>query len=215
VKDTGSGMDASTLERVFEPFFTTKSAGQGTGLGLSVAHGIVTAHHGSITAESRLGEGSTFHVHLPSLSSPPTLPQAPDRAAPTEAARGEHVIYLDDDETVMLVMVRVLERAGYRCSGFRDAASALAALKDASLRVDAFITDFNMPGLSGLDVSREVASIRPGLPIAISSGLITDELCEQAQQLGVLAVIEKENAFREIVPQVARLLALAAKRSSP
>lgn len=215
VKDTGCGMDASTLERVFEPFFTTKSAGQGTGLGLSVAHGIVIAHHGSITAESQLGVGSTFHVHLPALSSPPALPLAPVLAEPTPAARGEHVIYLDDDETVMLVMVRVLERAGYRCSGFRDAASALAALRDTSLRVDAFVTDFNMPGPSGLDVSREAALIRPGLPIAISSGLITDELCEEARRLGVLAVIEKENAFREIVPQVARLVALATSRSSP
>jgi DNA-binding NarL/FixJ family response regulator len=71
-----------------------------------------------------------------------------------------------------------------------------------------------MPGLSGLEVAREVAAVRPGLPIAISSGLITDELCEEARQVGVLAVIEKENAFREIVPQVARLLTLAAKRPS-
>jgi signal transduction histidine kinase len=213
VQDTGSGMDAATLERVFEPFFTTKSSGQGTGLGLSVVHGIVASHHGSIKVDSQLGVGSTFHVHLPASSSPSVLPPPAEQATSEEAARGEHVVYLDDDETVMLVMVRIIEKAGYRCTGFRDSTSALAALEDQALGVDVFITDYNMPGLSGLDVARRVALLRPGLPIAISSGLITDELCEEARRLGVLAVIEKENAFLEIVPQVARLLAAAAKSS--
>ncbi|CAM3859279.1 response regulator [Roseateles saccharophilus] len=214
VKDTGSGIDASTLARIFEPFFTTKSTGQGTGLGLSVVHGIVMSHHGSISVDSDPGAGSTFHVHLPATSAVPALAMPTEPPAPVEPARGEHVVYLDDDETVMLVMVRILEKAGYRCSGFQDAHSALAAVRDASQRVKVFITDFNMPGLSGLEVAREVAAIRPGLPIAISSGLITDELREQARRVGVLAVIEKENAFSEIVPQVARLLNFAAKPAS-
>ncbi len=205
VKDTGSGMDARTLERVFEPFFTTKSTGQGTGLGLSVVHGIVVAHHGSITVDTSPGEGSTFHVILPATSEPLALPAGREQEAPVEA-HGEHVIYLDDDETVMLVMVRILERAGYRCSGFLDASAALAFIKDASTTVDAFITDYNMPGRSGLDVAREAASLNPGMPIAISTGMITDELCERARALGVRAVIEKENAFREIVPLVRRLV---------
>jgi signal transduction histidine kinase/CheY-like chemotaxis protein len=206
VQDNGSGMSPSTLERIFEPFFTTKSAGQGTGLGLSVVHGIVVSHQGSITVDSELGRGSSFHVHLPATSPPPAMPRPAERAAPVQAAHGEHVVYLDDDETVLLVMVRTLQRAGYGCTGFRDAGDALAAIRDASLAVDVFITDYNMPGLSGLEVAREVAALRPGLPIAICSGLITDELCDEARRAGILAVIEKEDAFREIVPQVARLL---------
>jgi signal transduction histidine kinase len=204
VKDSGSGMDARTLERVFEPFFTTKSTGQGTGLGLSVVHGIVAAHHGSITVETSPGEGSTFHVLLPATSGPQALPAGHEDEAPTES-HGEHVVYLDDDETVMLVMVRILERAGFRCSGFLDAAAALAFIGDASAGVEVFITDYNMPARSGLDVAREAASLNPGLPIAISTGLVTDELRERASALGVRAVIEKENAFREIVPLVRRL----------
>ncbi|WP_077034388.1 response regulator [Pelomonas sp. KK5] len=214
VKDTGSGMDASTVQRVFEPFFTTKSAGQGTGLGLSVVHGIVASHHGSITVDSQPGMGSTFHVHLPAISSPPALQVVARAVVPARAAGGEHVVYLDDDETVMLVMVRILEKAGYRCSGFQDAASALAVLRDRSQGVDVFVTDYNMPGLSGIDVAREVISLRPGLPIAISSGLITDELCEEARRLGIQVVIEKESAFLDIVPQVARLLADAPQRAA-
>jgi len=205
VRDTGSGMDARTLERVFEPFFTTKSTGQGTGLGLSVVHGIVAAHHGSITVDTLPGRGSTFHVHLPAASEPLALPPIDKQAALMEA-HGEHVVYLDDDETVMLVMVRILERAGYRCSGFLDAADALASIRDAPSAVDVFITDYNMPGRSGLDVAREAAALSPDLPIAISTGLVTDDLRERARELGVVAVIEKENAFREIVPLVRHLV---------
>jgi len=206
VRDSGCGMDPRTLERVFEPFFTTKSIGQGTGLGLSVVHGIVAAHHGSISVDTVPDGGSTFHVLLPATPGPSALPADHGRTVPVKA-HGEHVVYLDDDETVMLVMVRILERAGYRCSGFLDAAAALAFIEDARPRVDVFVTDYNMPGRSGLEVAGDVASRHPGLPIAISTGLVTDELRERARALGVSAVIEKENAFREIVPLVRRLAA--------
>lgn len=205
VKDTGIGMDAATLARIFEPFFTTKSVSQGTGLGLSVVHGIVTAHQGSIAVDSTPGQGSTFHVYLPATAATPAATVIQRPQAPLQG-QGEHVVYLDDDETVMLVIERILARAGYRCSGFQDITAALAFMRDNAADVDVFITDYNMPDLSGLDVAREVAAIRPGLPIAICSGLITDELREQARRLGVLALIEKEDAFHEIVPMVARAL---------
>ncbi|MBV8501539.1 MAG: response regulator [Paucibacter sp.] len=218
VRDTGAGMDASVLKKIFEPFSTTQSPGQGTGLGLSVVHKIVASHHGSISVDSQVGAGSTFHIHLPAISPTPVLPPPPEPPPEPppleEAAHSEYVVYLDDDETAMLLMVRILEKAGYRCSGFLDAAKVLALLQDKSLRVDVLITDYNMPVLSGLEVAREVACIRPGLPIAICSGLVTDELLEEAQRLGVLAVIEKEDTFHEIVPQLARLLT-TAKRPRP
>ncbi|MBV8124429.1 MAG: response regulator [Burkholderiaceae bacterium] len=213
VRDTGCGMDPATLDRVFEPFFTTKSTSQGTGLGLSIVHGIVASHHGSIHVESQMGQGSTFHVHLPLALSAQAVTPTQAHDAPVEAGHGEHVIYLDDDDFVTRVMVRILERAGYRCSGFREATAVLSALMDPSLEVDVFVTDYNMPGLSGLDVARAVASIRPGLPIGISSGLVTDELREEARRMGILALIEKENSFGEIVPHVARMLSQASKRN--
>lgn len=211
VSDTGSGMDKALVDRIFEPFFTTKPSSQGTGLGLSIVHGIVTSHHGSINVESQLGVGSTFHVYLPLACPPAALPVSMAQDASIEQAHGEHVIYLDDDDFVTRVMVRILERAGYRCSGYQDASAALAALTDKSLKVDVFITDYNMPGLSGLDVARAVAQVRPGLPIGISSGLVTDELREAARRMGIQALIEKENSFGEIVPQVARMLSQASR----
>src|SRR6202008_107675 len=93
VRDSGSGMDPQPGDRVFEPFFTTKSTGQGTGLGLSVVHGIVTAHHGSITVDTFLGEGSTFHVLLPATSEPLSLPTGHEQVVSVQA-HGEHVVYL-------------------------------------------------------------------------------------------------------------------------
>src|SRR6202007_1888663 len=110
VESTAWEIESRTLERVLEPFFTTKSTGQGTGLGLSVVHGIVAAHHGSITVDTSLGQGSTFHVLLPATAEPLSSPAGHEQAARVEA-HGERVVYLDDDETVMLVMVRILERA--------------------------------------------------------------------------------------------------------
>jgi len=209
VSDTGMGMDTATRERIFEPFFTTKPTGQGTGLGLSVVHGIVVAHQGSIGVDSVPGQGSTFHLYLPAVNPPLPAMSIERMSDAPPMGQGEHVIYLDDDETVMLVVVRLLERAGYRCSGFTDAAAALAALDSAPDAVDLFVTDYNMPGRSGLDVAREIASIRPELPVAISSGLITDELREQAAAVGVRAVLEKEDTFRDLTALVGRLLAAA------
>jgi signal transduction histidine kinase len=209
VSDTGMGMDAATRERIFEPFFTTKPTGQGTGLGLSVVHGIVVAHLGSIAVNSIPGQGSTFHVYLPAVTPPLPATNVERKADVPSLGHGEHVIYLDDDETVMLVVVRLLERAGYRCSGFTDAAAALAAIGAAPDEADLFVTDYNMPGRSGLDVAREIAALRPGLPVVISSGLITDELREQAVAAGVRAVLEKEDTFRDLTTLVGRLLAAA------
>jgi len=208
VSDTGVGMDSATRERIFEPFFTTKPTGQGTGLGLAVVHGIVVAHQGSVRVDSAPGLGSTFHLYLPTARPEPSVtPPQPAAQASQRVGHGEHVIYLDDDETVMLVVERLLERAGYRCTGFLDIASALEAVRISPGSVDVFVTDYNMPLRSGVDVALEVAAIRADLPIIISSGLITDELREQARRAGVRALLEKEDTFRELIPLVGRLVA--------
>ncbi|MFG6455892.1 hybrid sensor histidine kinase/response regulator [Roseateles sp. BYS96W] len=207
VSDTGMGMDDATRKRIFEPFFTTKPTGQGTGLGLSVVHGIVVAHQGSIAVDSQPGQGSTFHLYLPAVSSPPVVASEPRKRDEPVRGNGEHVIYLDDDETVTLVVVGLLARAGYRCSSFTEAAAAIAAVAASPEGVDLFVTDYNMPGRSGLDVALEVAAIRPALPVVISSGLITDELREKATRAGVRALLEKEDTFRDLTPLVGQLLA--------
>jgi signal transduction histidine kinase len=203
VSDTGKGMDAATIERIFEPFFTMKRAGQGTGLGLAVAHGIVRAHGGAIAVRSQPGGGSVFEVYLPVrvADQAATLQGAP--ALPRGA--GQHLLYLDDEPALVRVTARILETMGYRVTGFTDAAEALAALGANPGRFDAVLTDLSMPGASGLDVIRDVSRLRPGIPIALTSGFATDEVHASAKALGCREVINKPASIEDIANALHRL----------
>ncbi len=207
VSDDGIGMDTATREHIFEPFFTTKPVGQGTGLGLSVVHGIMTAHHGAIDVDSEPGKGSTFHLYFPVVP-PPSAGAAAAKPAAHEAARGQgqHVLYIDDDETMVVMVERILQRSGYEVSGYQDAQAAMAAVRERPTAFDLVVTDFNMPELSGLDVARELARIRPQLPVVISSGYITEELRIEARLAGVRSLLEKQNTFEELSQLVGRTL---------
>jgi PAS domain S-box-containing protein len=203
VKDNGCGMDKETVDRIYEPFFTTKPPGQGTGLGLSVVHGIVQGHGGVIDVASQPGAGTTFTIYLPPAGAPSSritaLPQHPGEHA---TGHGEHVLYLDDEEPLVLLVTRALERLGYRVSGFTEPQAALAALKADPTDFDVVVTDLNMPGGSGLHVAREIAQLRPDLPVILASGYITDELREEAPRAGVKQLIYKPNTVDELCAAV-------------
>jgi CheY-like chemotaxis protein len=199
-------MDAGTRERIFEPFFTTKPVGQGTGLGLSVVHGIVAAHHGAIAVDSEPGQGSTFHLYFPVVEQEAVAPPAEPAVASPPRGQGQHVLYVDDDETLIVLVERILERAGYRVSGYQDAQEAVVAVREHPAGFDLVVTDFNMPKLSGLDVARQLARIRPELPVVISSGYITEELRGEARAAGVRSLLEKQNTFQELSSLVGRIL---------
>ena len=202
VSDDGVGMDDATRERIFEPFFTTKPVGQGTGLGLAVAHGIVDAHGGAIDVQSVPGQGSTFHTYLP-LVAHRLAPSAPESLQAVEMhGRGQHVLYIDDDEVMVLMVEGLLQRLGYRATCLADAQAAIALVRVDPHGVDLVVTDFNMPQCSGLDVVRALAAINPSLPVAISSGYISDELRESATALGVCAVMQKEHTLEALGPLV-------------
>ncbi len=192
VRDSGAGMDSATRARIFEPFYTTKPAGQGTGLGLSVVHGIVSAHSGAVTVDSEPGQGSTFHVYLPLAMPPAAVEPAARNALQVPRANGQHVLYIDDDDTMVLMVERLLQRSGYRVTTFNDAERAVAAVKARPGEFAVVVTDFNMPALTGLDVARTLAASHPGLPVIISSGYITDDLRSQAEHLGVRRLLEKQ-----------------------
>ena len=207
VSDNGDGIDDATLVHIFEPFFTTKPVGQGTGLGLSVVHGIVAAHRGEITVHSCPGEGSRFDVYLP-LAEAPQLALALGPALPAVAGRGQHVLYVDDDEVMLLMVGQLLERAGYRVSGLARVTEALAALCEAPLTYDLVITDLNMPDGSGLDVARAALQQRPDRPVVLSSGYLPEGQRAQALALGVRAILLKEHTLEEMPALLGRLLAV-------
>jgi signal transduction histidine kinase/CheY-like chemotaxis protein len=208
VTDTGCGISESNRQRIFEPFFTTKGALGGTGLGLSAVHGIVLAHHGSIDVRSSPGQGSTFDLYLPLCADelPQPVPRTDgdgEQVAPR--GQGQHILYLDDDEVMGILVERLLERAGYRVSCHTSAQAALQAVRHDPAAYDLVVTDFNMPELSGLEVSRSLAALRSDLPVLIISGYIFDELPGQARRAGVRALIRKQHVLEELVPAISRV----------
>lgn len=205
VRDNGPGMDEKTLERIFEPFFTTKPAGKGTGLGLAVVHGVVQEHEGSIQVESVPGEGTSFRIYLPAVDAP--VPAVAVQAADGAPAHGQgrRILFVDDDEAIVFLMTRLLERQGYRVSGYTDAREALATVRAQPQAFDIAVTDYNMPGMSGLEVARELHAIRADLPVALASGYITEELRAEAPAAGVAELVYKPNTVDELCDVIARL----------
>ncbi len=176
VSDTGRGMDAATLDRIFEPFFTTKRVDEGTGLGLSVVHGIVRNHRGDILVTSRPGKGSVFHVYLP-------VTQAHEEASPEvlqAVSGGAERVLVVDDEVVIAEMVRtMLERFGYRTDAFSSASAAVATFEKHPGGYDLLVSDLTMPRMTGLDLADRLHIRRPHLPVIIMTGF-GDRLTESA-----------------------------------
>lgn len=209
VRDTGSGIDTQTLQRVFEPFFTTKPVGQGTGLGLAVVHGIMRTHQGTVDVQSTPDTGSVFTLYFPAADVA-SLPYPPVSAAllqaPVVLGRGRRVMYVDDDEALVFLVERVLKRKGFSVSTFTDPRLAAAALRARPLDFDLLVTDYNMPGYSGIELLRETRLIRPDLPVALASGYVTAEIEQSALSVGARALIHKPNDVDELCETVQRLL---------
>ena len=206
VSDAGCGMDAATLRRIFEPFFTSKPAGKGTGLGLSVAHSIMQAHDGAIVVHSEPGMGSRFELYFPRASQVGAATTVTEQADPVSEGRGQHILYIDDDEAQVFMIKRTLERWGYRVSAFLEQREALDALLADVQQFDLVLTDFNMPGLSGLEVARTIRNARPDLPVIVVSGYVSDEMRAQAEAAGVREVISKAHEVEELRDVVQRLV---------
>ncbi|MBX3248081.1 MAG: response regulator [Myxococcales bacterium] len=167
VRDHGQGMPPDVLERVFEPFFTTKAPGAGTGLGLSVVHGIVRSHGGMIRAKSAPGEGSTFEVLLPRIGGDePTT----GRQASVPRGRGESILMVDDQPAVVVAQARLIERLGYRCTTLTNPAEALARVLAAPKEFDLIITDLTMPELTGVQLAHRLRAAGVQAPIVLLSG---------------------------------------------
>jgi PAS domain S-box-containing protein len=202
VQDTGDGMDATTVERVFEPFFTTKASGKGTGLGLAVVHGIVLNHDGAITVESAPGDGTTFHVYLPSLG---FHAEAKREAPPAQVAGTERVLIVDDDAAVIRVLTRLLERQGYRVEATEDPTKALDRICQGE-SLDLVITDFDMPQMNGLELTQNIRSRQHEVPIILITGLGDAATDERLTEVGIAAKVTKPFTGPTIVGKVREVL---------
>jgi signal transduction histidine kinase/ActR/RegA family two-component response regulator len=210
IADTGSGMAPEILDRIFDPFFTTKEVGTGTGLGLSLVHGIVTELDGGIDVMSKVDAGSTFTVYLPRRGDAEEIRGEEEQALPR--GDGERVLVIDDEELLVQLATRTLEELGYEPIGFTSSAAALAAFRADPERFDALITDERMPGVSGSALIREVRGIRGRLPIVMMSGYVGGGLAERAREAGADEVLKKPLSAHDVATGLARVLHKRSRR---
>ncbi|MDG6103586.1 response regulator [Dactylosporangium aurantiacum] len=176
VTDTGCGMPTEVVARAFEPFFTTKGPGNGTGLGLATAYGVVTQAGGDIHIDSVPGRGTTITVLLPSSDPPATAAGAADDGPGTVEEAGGHILVVEDDGDVRDIVVRILTRAGYRVTAPASAAAAIDLCADPAFTVDALLTDVIMPDIAGPQLAVAARLLRPQLPVLYMSGYTAGNL---------------------------------------
>jgi hypothetical protein len=205
VSDTGQGMDRATLERVFEPFFTTKPTGQGSGLGLAVAHGTVHQSGGYITAESEPGRGATLRIYLPAATRTGEA-DPPGSPAPAPPGGGETVLVVEDEPMVRQLVVRILHRLGYASLGAGDGVEALGVLAAADVPVALVVSDLVMPRMNGRELSEQLERVRPGLPVLFMSGYTDDEMIRRNLLRPDAPFIQKPFAAAAFAARVGSLL---------
>jgi CheY-like chemotaxis protein len=203
VRDTGHGMPEHVRERIFEPFFTTKGLGKGSGLGLSVVHGIVVGHGGLIRVESVPDEGTIVEVFLPEADEAEVT--GTDMAAVVNL-EGRHVLYVDDEPLVSATVRDLLESRGARVTSRNAPRLALEALEVAGAACDVAILDHNMPQMSGVELAQALRRIRPGLPIVVVSGYGEALSRDRLAPLGVFSYLPKPFGTADLLRAVGEAL---------
>ena len=213
VTDTGAGIPPAVLDRIFDPFFTTKNVGEGTGLGLSLVHGIVADLGGSIDVTSTLGRGTRFEIWLPA-----TAEQViPARAATDDMprGRGETIMIVDDEQALVNLTEELVAQLGYEPVGYGSSTAALQAFRAAPRRFDAIVTDEAMPDLGGTEFARRIRAVRPAIPIVLMSGHAVARLVNDAAEAGISEVLRKPLHGRDLAESLARVLAATVAAQEP
>jgi PAS domain S-box-containing protein len=203
VKDSGTGMTSEILERMFDPFFTTKPIGEGSGMGMAVAHGIITGHGGAIVVDSVVNKGTKIEVYLPTIPTP-VWERVMDHG-PIPIGK-ETILFVDDEETIVHLGKELLTQLGYTVEVYTNSVEALGAFRHDPHRFDLVITDQTMPVLTGEALSRELLQIRPDLPIILCTGFSHIMSAEKAKALGIQAYLMKPLAIRDLVPIIRHVL---------
>jgi len=205
VSDTGCGMDPLTLRRIFEPFFTTKPPGVGTGLGLSVVHGIMDSHDGAVTVHSQPGRGTEFCLYFPAQSGEVALDRVAMALAPR--GRGECILVVDDEEMLAELTRNVLTQIGYVVESTTSSAKALELVRAQPARFALVVTDQTMPGMTGLQLADEIRVIRADLPVMLMTGYNLTHASGQIEDSGVSNILLKPFTIESLSAAVHATLA--------
>jgi nitrogen-specific signal transduction histidine kinase/ActR/RegA family two-component response regulator len=206
VQDTGQGMDQELAQRIFDPFFSTKPRGQGTGLGLSVVHGILQDISGDIEVRSSPEEGTLFSVYIPALQEPELeLKKEEEQALGIVQGRG-NILFVDDQQDIVRWGVRALEGLGYRVFGTSDSTRAWELMRKGSLEFDLVVTDISMPGLSGLEFLQKIKELNPDLPVILCTGHSSEQAEKSPTAEQAEAVLYKPFSIAEFSRLVRSLI---------
>ncbi|UCF15250.1 MAG: response regulator, partial [Phycisphaerales bacterium] len=203
VSDTGCGMDKEVLERIFEPFFTTRKVNEGTGLGLSVVHGIIKSHDGAITVSSTPGKGTTFEIFLPKIESDQI--QEPQPSEPT-AKENEVILLVDDEEVMVDVTQQILARLGFEVVATTSSVDALETFQAEPDKFDLVITDQVMPNMTGTQLAEKLVAIRPDISIILCSGFPENVRADQLESIGIKEFILKPVTREQIARIIRKVL---------
>ncbi|MFP4381876.1 MAG: PAS domain S-box protein [Candidatus Sumerlaeia bacterium] len=211
VSDTGCGMAPEVRERIFLPFFTTKAVGEGTGLGLSMVHGIVTGLGGAIQVESQLGEGTTFHIYIPRIKNENGSDATENE--PIIRGKGEHILYVDDEDMLTALWKQRLTKLGYRVTTCTDGQSAISTFKADPDSFDIVITDQTMPRMTGSDMAIQILETRPDIPIILNTGYSDIISPDKAREIGIREFFLKPMSTRDLSLSIRILLDETMRRN--
>jgi PAS domain S-box-containing protein len=204
ISDTGTGIAPAVMERMFDPFFTTKGVGEGTGLGLSLVHGIVAELGGAIGVVTSAGKGTEFEIWLPAVADVARPSAEVSRQPPR--GHGQTVMIVDDEPALVALAMEMLTKLGYEPLGFQSSSAALQALRAEPRRFDLLLTDEAMPDLTGTELAQEVRRIRADLPILIITGHGGEQLAQRAAAVDAKEVLRKPLRGNELAEAIARVL---------
>ena len=190
IRDTGCGMPTHVLQRIFEPFFTTKPPGEGTGLGLSVVHGIIQAHQGALTVYSQPGQGTVFRIHFPITSARTGDPEQ-NLTHEVPKGRGERILFVDDEAPIVRIAGDLLRHLNYSPLCFTNPHEAADAFAENPGGFDLLVTDLTMPGMGGIELCRRLRQLRPDLPVVLASGFLGDAEAASAAEERIQTIVAK------------------------
>ena len=203
VRDTGHGISRNEIHRIFDPYFTTKEVGKGTGMGLAVVHGIVKGHNGLITVKSELGKGTTFSIFFPSVEKDAVVEIESNEKLPTG---NERILFIDDEESLVKIGRKRLERLGYKVETTTSPIEALDLFRSKPEQYDLIITDMAMPQMTGDKLITEFLAIRPNMPIILCTGFSEKIDEKRAKKMGIRQYIEKPLDKQDLAVSIRQVL---------
>ncbi len=203
VADTGHGIPPHIIPSIFEPYFTTKPPGKGTGMGLSMVHGIVKSHGGGIVVESSQGKGTCFKIYLPIMETDTKMDFRTDEDIPTGT---EKILFVDDESSIVEAGSRILEHLGYQVITQTNSQDALAIFRQTPEDFDGVVTDMTMPHMTGDQLAAKLMEIKPNIPIILCTGYSSRMSPEKARRIGIRAYIHKPLTKTELARTVRKVL---------